>query len=156
MNQIFNANETGPFWQMLLLQILGTRGDKCCGGQQGKTRITVLLAANMDASLKLRPLVIGKIKMLCMGVTVAIFLWHTLGVIDNPQYLQAVSLKSGVEWDSELLSQNCKLCLTDNFTAHHTDVPLSNIEVMFVPPNITSKLQLFDQGIICTFKLIYK
>ncbi|KAH7953358.1 hypothetical protein HPB49_007348 [Dermacentor silvarum] len=32
-NQIFNADETGLFWQMLPRQTLDTRGDKCHGGQ---------------------------------------------------------------------------------------------------------------------------
>nr|XP_050024324.1 tigger transposable element-derived protein 6-like [Dermacentor andersoni] len=60
-------------------------------------------------------------------------------------------------WDSELACQGRKVCLiVDNCTAHHTDAQLSSIEIHFLPPNTTSKLQPLDQGIIHAFKSIYK
>lgn len=50
---------------MLPRQTLDTHGDNCHGNKQSKARITVLLAANMDGSTKLRPFVIGKAKTPC-------------------------------------------------------------------------------------------
>lgn len=61
------------------------------------------------------------------------------------------------DWDTELGDQGRKVCLlVDNCSAHSADVPLSNIELKFLPPNTTSKLQPLDQGIIRAFKAIYK
>lgn len=48
------------------------------------------------------------------------------------------------------------LLFIDNCAAH-TDLPaLANVKVMFLPANITSKLQPLDQGIIHTFKRFYR
>ncbi|XP_050045994.1 tigger transposable element-derived protein 6-like [Dermacentor andersoni] len=60
-------------------------------------------------------------------------------------------------WDCELVREGRKVCvLVDNCTAHNTDVALNNIEVRFLPPNSTAKLQPLDQGVIRAFKAVYK
>lgn len=59
-SQIFNADETALFWQMLPSKTLDFKGSKCHGGKMSKVRISILLAANMDGSCKLQPFVIGK------------------------------------------------------------------------------------------------
>ena len=54
--------------------------------------------------------------------------------------------------------------LIDNFAAHESAVKdlqqrplgLRNTEVLFLPPNTTSRLQPLDQGIIRTFKAVYR
>jgi hypothetical protein len=45
-NDIFNADETGIFLNLLPSKTLATRGDKCHGGKKSKDRITALLCAN--------------------------------------------------------------------------------------------------------------
>ena len=50
---IFNADETGLFWQMLPENTLGFIGQTVHGEKQSKTRITLLVGANMDGSEKL-------------------------------------------------------------------------------------------------------
>lgn len=57
---IFNADETGLFFQLLPDHTYTFKGDQCHGGKRSKQRLTVLLAANMDGSEKLPLLVIGK------------------------------------------------------------------------------------------------
>lgn len=44
----------------------------------------------------------------------------------------------------------------DNCAAHTDFAPLVNVKVIFLPANTTSKLQPLDQGIIHTFKRIYR
>lgn len=154
--EIFNADETGLFWQMLPRQTLDTRGEKCHGGKQNKARITVLLGANMDGSTKLRPLVIGKFKTPhCMRNRCDIpvtYAWNRKSWMTRDVFEKWLK-----DWDTQLAEQGRKACLlVDNCSAHHTDVPLKNIELKFLPPNTTSKLQPLDQGIIRAFKAIYK
>ena len=45
--------------------------------------------------------------------------------------------------------------LLDNATPH-VDLPLSNVKLVFYPPNCTSHIQPLDQGIIRSFKAYYK
>jgi hypothetical protein len=48
------------------------------------------------------------------------------------------------------------LLLLDNAPVHPVDLDFSNIEILFYPPNFTSLIQPCDQGIIKTFKTLYK
>lgn len=60
--------------------------------------------------------------------------------------------------DKQFLLQNRKvLFLIDNCPAHPSiDHQLKAIKLIFFPPNMTSKLQPLDQGIIKSFKFHYK
>lgn len=86
-----------------------------------------------------------------------------------PQYSGGICLEQGVMDDTGYIpkmvegvgfrpgASGPEVCLiVDNCTAHHTDVQLSNTEVKFLPPNTMSKQQPLNQGIIRTFKSIYK
>lgn len=59
-SDIYNADETGLFWMMLPENSLGFAGQAHHGKKQPKTRVTVLVGANMDGSDKLPLLIIGK------------------------------------------------------------------------------------------------
>ena len=48
------------------------------------------------------------------------------------------------------------LLFVDNCAAHPQDVELTNIEVVFLPPNTTSLLQPMDMGIIKNLKGHYR
>ena len=53
--------------------------------------------------------------------------------------------------------QNRKvLLLLDNVPSHPKDVNLSDVEVVFLPANTTSKLQPLDQGLIKAIKSCYR
>ncbi|CAK1597281.1 unnamed protein product [Parnassius mnemosyne] len=60
--EIFNADETGLFFNLTPDKTLKFKGEQCKGGKLSKTRITVLVAANMTGSCKKKLLVIGKAK----------------------------------------------------------------------------------------------
>ena len=49
------------------------------------------------------------------------------------------------------------LFVVDNFPAHPKNIEgLQNVELFFLPPNMTSKIQLCDAGIIRAFKMHYR
>jgi hypothetical protein len=57
---IYNADETGLFWKMLPENSLGFAGQSHHGKKEPKSRVTLLVGANMQGSDKLPLLVIGK------------------------------------------------------------------------------------------------
>ena len=59
-SDIYNANEWGLVYRTLPDKTLSFKNEKCIGGKRSKDRLTILLAANMDGSEKLTPLVIEK------------------------------------------------------------------------------------------------
>lgn len=74
-NDVFNADETGLFWQLLPNKTMAFKGlfpilffnniililgEKCAGGKKSKERVTVMVGANMSGTEKLPILVIGK------------------------------------------------------------------------------------------------
>ncbi|GBN94570.1 Tigger transposable element-derived protein 4 [Araneus ventricosus] len=59
---IFNAGEISLLFRCLPQKTLTFKKEKCFGGKQSKTRLTVMLGANMTVHQKLKPLVIGRSK----------------------------------------------------------------------------------------------
>lgn len=65
------------------------------------------------------------------------------------------------EWLSNLNAsmkkQNRKIILfLDNAPCHPIDMDLTHVKLQYFPPNTTAKLQPLDQGIIKTFKTLYR
>ncbi|XP_049275472.1 tigger transposable element-derived protein 4-like [Rhipicephalus sanguineus] len=59
---VYNADETALFYQMLPGKTNAMKGDTCAGGKHSKVRVTALLCTNMDGSDRRVPVVIGKSK----------------------------------------------------------------------------------------------
>ena len=59
------------------------------------------------------------------------------------------------QWNSTLLAENRKIALILDNSSAHPQLKLSNIELIFLPPNVTSIIQPCDQGIIRNFKFHY-
>jgi DNA-binding Lrp family transcriptional regulator len=156
-DDVFNADETGLFFNLLPDKSLVFRGEKCHGAKRSKERLTVLLCCNESGTEKLTPLVIGKYKhprcfkhVLTLPCTYGCNsnAWMTITIFEK--FLQALDAKMG--------GQNRKiLLLIDNCAAHPIDTAfLRNVKVVFFPPNSTSCLQPLDQGIIRCTKLKYR
>lgn len=153
---IFNADETALFWQMLPNKTLACRDDKSHGGKINKARVSVLLATNADGSQKLRPLVIGKSKSprclrnaLSLPVT---YRSNTKAWMTGELFRKWLS-----SWNDDLVGEGRKVCLlVDNCSAHRCSASFSNIELRFLPPNTTSVLQPLDQGVIRSLKAGYR
>lgn len=152
---IYNADETGLFWQMLPEKSLGFLGKTYHGTKQPKTRITVLVCANMDGSDKLPLFVISKSKYLrafknVMKLPVSYEAnkkaWMTGTLFEG--WLRKLDGDMGMEGRQVAM-------IIDNCPAHPV-IELENIELVFLPPNTTSVTQPMDGGIIRNLKQHYR
>lgn len=157
LKDVFNADETGLFFNLLPDKTLAMANDTCHGGKKSKERLTVLLCANADGSEKLPPLVIGKfakprcfknVKSLPTQYTFNKKAWVTTKVFES--WLRGIDARMG--------AKNRKIImLVDQCSAHPPDTTyLRNIKVKFFPANCTSVLQPLDLGIIQNFKIKYR
>lgn len=154
--EIFNADETGLFYNLTPDKTLKFKGEECKGGKLSKTRITVMVAANMTGSCKRKLLVIGKakkprcfknIQSLPVSYENNTRSWMTSQIFEK--WLRS--------WDAELKSGGNKiLLLVDNCPAHPVVSNLKCIKFVFLPPNVTSVLQPMDQGVIKALKTQYR
>lgn len=155
-NDVFNIDETGVFYNLMPDKTLKFKGEKCIGGKLSKERVTVLIGANMTGTEKRKLLVIGKskqprcfkhVKTLPVKYEGNKRAWMTSELFSK-------ELRS---WDATLRKKNRKiLVLVDNCPAHCKIENLTNINLMFLPPNVTSVLQPMDQGIIRSFKCHFR
>ena len=156
---ILNMDETGKFYRALPNKSLSEAAKQCRGGKQSKERVTCAFFVNA-AGGKEKPIVIGKsANPRCFrGIRDLSTLqctyfnqknaWMDFGILD-----QVVTKFNG----SCQRKGRHVLLLLANAPCHPYDVKgkYSNIKVVFLPPNCTSKLQPLDLGIIQSFKLKY-
>ncbi|XP_030749823.1 tigger transposable element-derived protein 4-like [Sitophilus oryzae] len=131
---------------------------KCHGGKHSKQRVTLMLLANMDGSEKAKLLLIGKSKQPRCFRNVK---WLPLDYKANADAWMTGALFE--EWllklDKQFKNQGRKIIVfIDNCPAHPKDIQkkLKCIKLTFFPPNMTSKLQPLDQGIIQCLKCHYR
>lgn len=155
-NNIYNADEAGIFYNLTPDKSLKFQNEKCIGGKLAKNRLKVLICANMSGCDKRKLLVIGKsarprcfknVKKLPVDYTANKKAWMTSEIFESEIR----------KWDKRLLKENRKiLLLVDNCPAHSVVPNLTNIKLVFLPPNVTSVLQPMDQGVIRNFKAHFR
>ena len=155
LENVFNADEFGLFYQCLPTKTYHLSREKCSGGKNIKVRLTDMAAASATGE-KLPMFVVGKSK--------------TLRCFKNIKQLpcryrsQKKSWMTGDlfgEWirklDSSFRAQDRKVVLLiDNCPAHPEIKNLTNINLIFLPPNTTSVLEPMDQGVIGSLKPHYR
>jgi hypothetical protein len=81
---------------------------------------------------------------------------------NKSRWITGLIYKEYLQWlNNKIRGERQKvLLLLDNFSGHKLVVQLvggleglSNVRIVFLPPNTTSKWQPMDQGIIISFKL---
>ncbi|XP_067948756.1 tigger transposable element-derived protein 6-like [Watersipora subatra] len=155
-DDIFNMDETGLFYKLMVDKTLHFKGEKCSGGKLSKERLTVALCANMSGTEKEVPIVIGKFgKPRCFkNVTnLPCQYYH-----NKKAWMVSDIFQAWVrDFDRRMTSKNKKVLLViDNCPSHPTMNRLMSIRLLFTPPNTTSVLQPMDQGIIRNFKSYYR
>nr|XP_014431724.1 jerky protein homolog [Pelodiscus sinensis] len=163
--QIYNADETGLFWQCLPNSILTVASES--SSKQNKDRLTVLMCANAAGSHKIKLLVIGKHNHSRAFKGVA-----QLPVVYKAQSNSWMDKKIVFDWFHHVfvhavkehfriigLPENSKaILLLDNCRAHshETELVSGNIFTIFLPVNVTSLIQPMYQGIIQNMKCYYR
>ena len=166
LSHIYNMDETGLFYRLMpnRTYVLRSETAKTTRGikaMTAKDRITLYVCTNADGTQKLPLGVIGKSK--------------------NPACFRVRPLPKGVhyysqerawsdtwtmqQWFTDLFlpfirnqtSQRVALIL-DNASSHAKELydPKSQVSVISLPPNTTSKLQPMDAGIIAALKCTYR
>ncbi|GBL81922.1 Tigger transposable element-derived protein 6 [Araneus ventricosus] len=152
---IFNADETGLFFNLLPDKTLTVKGENCQEGKFPKMRLTVLLCTNADGSEKLTPLVIGRAKKpRCFKNVKSLSTDYTWN--KKARMTQSVFEDFLRKLDKKMRLQKLKIILFIDNCTPHLDLKLKNMRVEFVPTNCTSQLQPLDLGIIRSFKAHYR
>ena len=152
---IYNADEFGLFYQMLPKKTYHFKNEKCTGGKHSKIRLTGMAAANMMGD-KLPMFVIGKAaKPRCFKNI------RQLPCMYRGQKKSWMSSELFEQWvrelDRKFKLEGRKIALIiDNCPAHPHIDGLQAIELFFLPPNTTSRLQPMDQGVIRSLKAHYR
>ena len=147
LDDIYNADEFGLFYAAPPNTSLHLKGTKCSGGKNSKNRITGLVGSNAVGD-KLPLLIIGKSKKPRCFKNV-----KSLPCNYRNQKKSWMDCTIFSDWllnlDAEMARKKRKIpMLVDNCPAHPEVPDLKAIELIFLPPNTTSKLQPMDQGVI--------
>ena len=135
LEDIYNADETGVFFQALPTTSLVVHGKQCLGGKKSKDRLTLLLACSATGH-KLKRLVIGKSKkpQCFKGKNIG-----ALNIIYHHNNKARMTSQLFCEWldivNNQMRSSNRKIILIVNNCAAHPHVERSNIKLVFLPPN---------------------
>jgi hypothetical protein len=130
------------------------------GHKKNKERLSVALCASADGSHKLPPLIIGKYANPRCFKNINI---HNLPMKyqNNTKAWMLITLFQEwiLDFDRQVALKHGNqrvLLLLDNCTSHKLEgLFLSHVDVHFLPPNTTSKIQPMDAGIIMSFKKHY-
>ena len=155
IENVFNADEFGLFYQCLPNKTFHFKKEKCSGGKHSKVRLTRMAAGNAKGE-RLPMFAIGKAKnpRCFKGV-------KSIPCRYRAQAKSWMSSELFEEWIKELDRsfgvQKRKIALiVDNGPAHPTVTGLEWIELIFLPPNTTSVTQPMDQGVIRALKAKYR
>ena len=126
------------------------------GIKTSKERLTVLLTCSATGE-KLKPMVIGhSLNPRCFRGVDKDLLPVTYRS-NRKAWMTSELFKDWLEHlNSKMLAQGRNILMfVDNCSAH-PDMQLSNMKLVFLPPNTTSRLQPCDAGIIATLKGLYR
>jgi hypothetical protein len=157
-DNVFNLDEFALFFKATPDKTMELKGKSCADGKFSKERLSVLAGANMTGKEKTPLLIIGKslhprcfkgVRTLPTKYTANKRAWMTSQLFE----------KELIEWDHELQEENRQiLVVVDNCPSHPKDLntKLKNINLQFLPPNLTSLIQPMDAGIIRNTKYHYR
>ena len=155
LENIFNADEFGLFYQCLPDKTYHLKGEKYSRGKKSQIRLTGMAAASAVGE-KLPMFVIWKSKNPCCFRNV-----KHLPCEYKSQKKSWMNSEIFEEWvhklDRKFRADDRNIALfIDNCPAHPSISNLTNVQLVFFPPNMTSILQPMDQGAIRSLKAHYR
>ena len=156
-DDVYNADETGLFYKCLPNKTYTLKGENASRNRkESKERLTVLVATNMSGTHKLKPMIIGK--------ATHPRCFRGIENIPLPYKANAKAWITGELWTGWVRALDIRmrvqgrhiLLIMDNCPAHPAVSNLTNVEVVYLPPNTTSHTQPCDQGIIQAMKHKYR
>ena len=157
LNDVFNFDETALFYRLEPDKTLASR--RVQGKKKNKERITIGLCTNATGKTKLKPIVIGRYEKPRDFSKINIKNYGIIYKYNLKAWMTGIIFR---EWllslDEKMKKENRNiLMIIDNASSHNINrLELKNIEVLFLPPNTTSRIQPMDSGIIKSVKTHYK
>lgn len=180
LERIYNMDETGLFYRYEFVtlylifqysyigydifrlepdQSLATQ--RLAGRKKNKERLSIALCANANGTHKLNPLVIGKYANPRCFKNVQISNLPIMYRNNRKAWMLATLFQEWLQdFDHQMYRKHRDqrvLLLLDNCSSHKVEgLTLQCVDVHFLPPNTTSKIQPMDAGIIVAFKRHYR
>ena len=155
LENVYNADEYGLFYQCLPKKSYQLKMEKCSGGKHSKIRITALAPTNAVGS-KLPIFDTGKAKKpRCFkNIKTLPCRYHA----QKKNWMDDVLFEEWVrDLNKKFESEKRKVALIINNCPVHLIIDnLSHIKLVFLPPNTTSVSQPMDQGITRCLKANYR
>jgi hypothetical protein len=156
-SDVFNMDETGLFYCMAPDRTIASR--QLGGMKKDKTRITVALCANSNGTEKMELFFIGHaekpraFKKKHAKDYKLYYRWNKKAWMTTVLFHEWLK-----KFDADMRNQRRQvLLLLDNAPTHAVrTIELTNVNVLFLPPNTTSHIQPMDAGIISAFKKRYR
>lgn len=154
--EIFNCDETGLFYKMLPNSSFTVKNATNSNIKKDKKRISVLLCCSFTGE-KLNPIFIGNSKHPRALAGLDLSKLEIYYRFNKKAWMTSDIFCEWLREINESFKQQKRnvLLLLDNCSSHF-NIPLSNIRLLFIPPNTSSIIQPLDAGIIKTFKDNYR
>ena len=152
-------DETRLFYSMAPDKTIAQRQIE--GSKNDKTRITVAFTCNANGSDRFEPLFIGHAgKPRFFLKKTALELGFKFYYHNKRAWMTGIFFQDYLKRFNRYVKRKVALVI-DNAPSHvieglDSESELSNIEIILLPPNTTSKLQPLDAGIIAAFKKHYR